>query len=257
MKLPKELTTVTPFSKYLTMFLFILFPFVGFYLGTKFQTIQKQTPVVTNVSNNLNDKEKGNQQEKLNQAALIKEFMKRTLDYKTTSTSASYSCYDDKSLPKNEKAMIISKNLSEQNRSIQNLCLRTINSYWIVESVITEPKNWNPKYQKKLEVAIYLFNPDNTYSTDVLLSEDESVGERFKLVDWLTNNDIIFSLLGFDYGRTKTYVTNLENKVYFEPRLIEYCTYGIGKGTSARYFSDCKRFSSDKNSLYLNEKDLP
>lgn len=37
MNLPKELTTVTPFSKYLAMFLFILFPFFGFYLGMEYQ----------------------------------------------------------------------------------------------------------------------------------------------------------------------------------------------------------------------------
>jgi hypothetical protein len=38
-KLPTWLTTVTPFSKALAMFLFILFPFVGFYLGMKYQQI--------------------------------------------------------------------------------------------------------------------------------------------------------------------------------------------------------------------------
>lgn len=32
-KLPKSLTTVTPFSKLLAMILFILFPLIGFYLG--------------------------------------------------------------------------------------------------------------------------------------------------------------------------------------------------------------------------------
>lgn len=37
MPLPKSFTTVTPFSKLLAMFLFILFPFVGFYLGTQYQ----------------------------------------------------------------------------------------------------------------------------------------------------------------------------------------------------------------------------
>ncbi len=37
MKLPKQLTTVTPFSKYLAMFLFILLPIVGFYLGIQYQ----------------------------------------------------------------------------------------------------------------------------------------------------------------------------------------------------------------------------
>ena len=37
MKLPKYLTTVTPFSKTLAMFLFIVFPFIGFYLGVQYQ----------------------------------------------------------------------------------------------------------------------------------------------------------------------------------------------------------------------------
>lgn len=37
MTIPKYLTTVTPFSKYLAMFLFILLPFVGFYLGIQYQ----------------------------------------------------------------------------------------------------------------------------------------------------------------------------------------------------------------------------
>jgi|SRR3989344_7337899 len=40
MNLPKSLTTVTPLSKYLAMFLFIALPFVGLYLGMQF----KKTP---------------------------------------------------------------------------------------------------------------------------------------------------------------------------------------------------------------------
>ncbi len=36
-KFPKYLTTVTPLSKYLAMFLFITMPFVGFYLGVQYQ----------------------------------------------------------------------------------------------------------------------------------------------------------------------------------------------------------------------------
>lgn len=35
--LPKSLTTVTPFSKALAMILFIIFPIIGFYLGTIYQ----------------------------------------------------------------------------------------------------------------------------------------------------------------------------------------------------------------------------
>jgi hypothetical protein len=40
MKLSKKLTTVTPFSKYLAIALFIILPFVGFYLGIKYQEIK-------------------------------------------------------------------------------------------------------------------------------------------------------------------------------------------------------------------------
>ncbi len=39
MKLPKELTKVTPFSKYLALFLFLILPFAGFYLGTQYQQV--------------------------------------------------------------------------------------------------------------------------------------------------------------------------------------------------------------------------
>lgn len=37
MKLPKSLTSVTPFSKTLAAILFITFPFLGFYLGTQYE----------------------------------------------------------------------------------------------------------------------------------------------------------------------------------------------------------------------------
>ena len=39
MKLPKELTTVTPFSKYLALVIFISFPIYGFLLGAYFQSL--------------------------------------------------------------------------------------------------------------------------------------------------------------------------------------------------------------------------
>lgn len=45
-KLPKWLTTVTPFSKYLAMLLFIILPIAGFYLGMQYQdkiTLNKST----------------------------------------------------------------------------------------------------------------------------------------------------------------------------------------------------------------------
>lgn len=59
LKLSKKLTTITPFSKALAMFFFILFPFVGFYLGINYEqrfmqhtytTIQVKTPSTNIVS---------------------------------------------------------------------------------------------------------------------------------------------------------------------------------------------------------------
>jgi|SRR5579872_653347 len=37
MKLPKSMTTVTTFSKTLALILFVVLPFLGFYLGTLYQ----------------------------------------------------------------------------------------------------------------------------------------------------------------------------------------------------------------------------
>ena len=37
MKLPKELTTVTPLSKYLAMVVFLALPFIGFFMGVRYQ----------------------------------------------------------------------------------------------------------------------------------------------------------------------------------------------------------------------------
>ncbi len=39
MNLPKELTTVTPLSKYLAIVVFVLFPILGFFLGMKYQEL--------------------------------------------------------------------------------------------------------------------------------------------------------------------------------------------------------------------------
>ena len=48
MKLPKEITTVTPLSKYLAMILFITLPFIGFFLGIRYQqTIPPETILKT------------------------------------------------------------------------------------------------------------------------------------------------------------------------------------------------------------------
>jgi hypothetical protein len=44
-KLSKQLTTVTPFSRYLALSLFILFPIIGFYEGMQYQKINTEFPV--------------------------------------------------------------------------------------------------------------------------------------------------------------------------------------------------------------------
>jgi hypothetical protein len=47
-KLPNSLTTVTPFSKFLAMILFILLPFFGFYLGMLYQQYKTANYVAKN-----------------------------------------------------------------------------------------------------------------------------------------------------------------------------------------------------------------
>lgn len=43
--LPESLTTVTPFSKLVALVLFILLPFMGFYLGMKYNQLLQRTVV--------------------------------------------------------------------------------------------------------------------------------------------------------------------------------------------------------------------
>lgn len=51
MVLPKYLTTVTSFSKYLAMFLFVVFPFLGFYIGLNYQkNLKKDVQIVNTIS---------------------------------------------------------------------------------------------------------------------------------------------------------------------------------------------------------------
>ncbi len=48
MQLPKSFTTVTTFSKILAIVLFVSFPFIGFYLGTKYQAALNDTKDTVN-----------------------------------------------------------------------------------------------------------------------------------------------------------------------------------------------------------------
>jgi hypothetical protein len=49
MKIPKSLTTVTHFSKIITLIFFILFPFLSFYLGFKYHQLTNPKPIVKNI----------------------------------------------------------------------------------------------------------------------------------------------------------------------------------------------------------------
>lgn len=54
MNLPKELTTVTPISKLLAMTLFIILPFIGFYLGLKYNQNNTSIDSSSSIANTLN-----------------------------------------------------------------------------------------------------------------------------------------------------------------------------------------------------------
>ena len=46
MKLSKKFTTVTPLSKFIAMALFIILPFLGFYLGIKYQETKQSIEII-------------------------------------------------------------------------------------------------------------------------------------------------------------------------------------------------------------------
>lgn len=50
MKFPKELTTITPTSKILAAILFISLPFIGFFLGIRYQQTISPPSIITNYS---------------------------------------------------------------------------------------------------------------------------------------------------------------------------------------------------------------
>lgn len=56
MKLPKHFTTITPFSKYLAMVLFVVLPFVGFLLGIRYEKLLS-TSSQQNANTNLSNKQ--------------------------------------------------------------------------------------------------------------------------------------------------------------------------------------------------------
>lgn len=47
MKLPHTLTTITPFSKLLTLIIFVTLPFLGFFIGIKYQKAVDNMQIVT------------------------------------------------------------------------------------------------------------------------------------------------------------------------------------------------------------------
>ncbi len=258
MNLPKELTTVTPLSKFIALILFIAFPIVGFYLGTRYQqikSISSEEIIVPTVATTVNNFES----DKEDEIRLIKNFMGDSISYKKSYTSANYKCFESEFVPFNEKIGIIKKQLSE-SREIQSLCTVNLTKF-IVTSVNRQPIKYDPNYKQELEVEIYDFYDGTNFSGDFLLNYDESEEEYFKLINWLSNGDIIFSLTNAKFTRSKIYKYNLETSSpdyhSLGPMLIEYCTYAISKGTSERKFSSCKQFSETKNSLYLKTEDLP
>jgi len=259
MALPKELTTVTVLSKMSALILFITLPIISFIYGVYYTKTLSEVVVQSEVKKNtLPLKENSLTTDKENQVAVIKQFMKQAEDYKKNSSSIDFKCYKKNNVINNEKIEIINKQLNREKRIMSQLCINQTGNKFILESEI--PKSLTVgdlNFERLPEVQYYDFYEGMRYSSDYLLTEKESNNESFKLVDWLTNGEIIYSLLSFPYKRVKTYVYNPEGNVYFEPKLIEYCTYNVSGGYAARNFSSCSKFSKNNISTYLKREDLP
>lgn len=110
---------------------------------------------------------------------------------------------------------------------------------------------------KTIEASIYTYHDETDYygeSLDIPGTSDSSQ-KYFRLVSWYTNGDIIYSVVESSTPpRTWTYSRTSSNPI---ATVIEYCTWGISKGTSARHFNTCSTFNETKTSKYLKEVDLP
>jgi hypothetical protein len=235
------------------LILIILLPVVGFLLG------QQQFKLKTDKSNSdlLSD-------ESFKQLKIAnKEFSDRIRQLETLSNFSSYTknadslafkCFNPNDLPQTDKILHIKQSLQSENRDIFRLCQNSLNEDYIVA---TSPRGSNtPPYTYNLEVRKYHFYKDDYNSTYQLYdsSDSEKSSDDFKLVDWLQNGDVVFTILSWQPNRIKTFVNSSNTQ---ESQLIEYCNWGIGPGTSARYFTSCKTILTESNSKYNKTNDLP
>lgn len=79
MKLSKKLTTVTPLSKFLAMAFFIILPFVGFYLGIKYQELNYAANTGSQYQNQITQKQA---EEIVKNLPEVKNFVKQIGNYK-------------------------------------------------------------------------------------------------------------------------------------------------------------------------------
>ena len=157
MKLPNFLTTVTTLSKIIALVLFILLPFIGFYLGTKYKNISNPLPLELNTSNIKSLK--GYSSHTLDGTNLtfsIPETYKETTDNKTSGMQA----HVKPSLNFLKSAIIPAFNSSkeflyatvEERLSVYIIKTNVSPSQWLKENVTLQGQSFDPKDTKEIEI---------------------------------------------------------------------------------------------------------
>lgn len=254
MNFPKSFITVNPFSKYLAMALFVLLPFVGFSLGMKLQSnsTAPQTPVVeSNNSTNI----KVNKELQQNKKIITR--IEDVTAYNKSYSSANYKCYQKDSFPQNKRVSKLNEDSIKNNRTLYEVCINSGNNKILTVSFDTLERD--KPYYTNLNIDLDTFEDDNFYTSDFIVHEGANGIPQ--ILDWLTNNDIIYALVS-EGGRPHKIDVFVYNSSALrdstpQSKLIEICQVGIAGGTSERFINWCKTFNEQKTSRYLKKEDLP
>lgn len=246
------------FSHLLLLFIIVIIisGVIGFSLGKKVLNTPPQS--------SENEAQKVNQGKLLDYEDKLSRLTKfeNLIAYSPKGTQLFFKCYSIDNLPTDSRINKIKQELEAEKRLINTICSDPEGKSYVVDTYLL--KDNSRKVEQRVDLDIFT-EPDFFTSEFIYQPEiKDSEMKYFKLDKWFSNRELIFSLIQWpnggpmagnaNSGLIMTYV-KIQNEI--DPKLIEFCNWGIAGGTSARYISSCTTFTQDKQSLYLLNKDLP
>lgn len=225
-----------------------------------------QKKIIKPVQNNQNEAKNIDQQKILDYEDKLSRLTKfeDLTDYSPKGTQVTFRCYGgygtDK-IPADPKIDKIKQELESEQRLVDSICSDTESISYVVNTYVL--KN-NRKVEQRIDFDTFteedFFTSDYIYQPEIKDSEIK----YFKLNKWFSNNELIFSLIQWPTGGPIAGNANsglvmtfarIQNEI--GPKLMEFCNWGIAGGTSARYISSCTKFTQGKQSIYIQNQDLP